>query len=177
MEQSQCIFCSIIKKLAKAFIVYEDEHSVGFLDIMPRSKGMVIVVPKQHFTDFEENVELAAKVFLSAEKVASKLKTVFKPLTIYFSVMPSQVPHFNVKVYPVYEKEVPLMENQPKKMEETELASIAQAIKSASEETGEEHEKQEEIPKEEEKPKEQDVKKKSRSKEEEYWIRRGLEIA
>ncbi len=176
MADQQCVFCAIAKRQINSFIVYEDEDSVAFLDIMPRSRGMVVVVPKKHYVDFAEDVDMSAKIFLSAERVAQAVRQVLNPLTVFISVIPSQIPHFHVKVYPAYENEVPLMEAQPKKAEESELASIAQAVSAAMPSVPAQPRKEE--AKVEEKPAEKkEEKKKGRTKEETYWIRRGLEIA
>ena len=43
-----CIFCKIVKKEIPASVVYEDEHVISFLDIMPANKGHCLVVPKKH---------------------------------------------------------------------------------------------------------------------------------
>lgn len=43
-----CIFCKIIKGEVPAHKVYEDDHVIAFLDIMPRSKGHTMVIPKTH---------------------------------------------------------------------------------------------------------------------------------
>lgn len=187
MDQQQCIFCSIAGKQVKSFVVYEDENSTAFLDIAPRSHGMTIVVPKKHYKDFDQDPEMSAKVFLSAEKVAVAIKQALSPIAVIFSTMPSQVQHFHVKVYPVYENEIPLIENQPKQVEEPELVNVAQAIASAMPSEQFVHQESvqpmEESPKvemkkpEAAKPEEKKEEKKKRTKEEEYWIRRGLEIA
>jgi histidine triad (HIT) family protein len=172
MYQDQCIFCSIINRQAKSFIVYEDEFSVAFLDIMPRSKGMTIVVPKNHYANFEDDMEMSAKVFLSAEKIAYAIKKSLNPITVFISVIPSQVQHFHIKIYPVYRDEIPLIENQPKEANESELLNIAQIISSSiPKQKVEEESKKPKIEKVEEE------KKKARSKEETYWIRREIEIA
>lgn len=47
-----CIFCKIIKKEIPSDIVYEDDSVVAFLDIKPVSRGHVLVVPKEHSSDF-----------------------------------------------------------------------------------------------------------------------------
>ncbi|MEI7901414.1 MAG: HIT family protein [bacterium] len=54
MTDPSCIFCKIIAGHIPAFKIYEDEHTVAFLDIAPFEKGHVLVVPKHHadyFTD------------------------------------------------------------------------------------------------------------------------------
>ncbi len=170
MEEA-CIFCQIVKGNIKSKIVHEDEVSLAFLDINPRSKGMTIVIPKQHYQYFDENFELSARVFLSALIVAKKIKQALNPRQIFFSIIPSElVKHFHIRVYPVYEDQIPLAEAQPLKMSEAELEAIAEKIRSIRielKQTKEEVERKEEVKEEE----------KKRSEEEIYWIKRDFEIA
>lgn len=164
MEEKPCIFCQIVKKQIPTKIVYEDLNSVAFLDINPRSTGMTIVAAKQHYKEFDENLEASTAVFQSAQLVAKMIKQALNPLAIDFSIIPSQeVPHFHIRLYPVYEKEVPLAENQPKQVTEQELNQIAEKIKAVKIETKKEEPKHVEPPKE-------------RSKEETYWIKREMEV-
>ncbi len=166
MEQ-KCVFCAIIGKQVPAKVVYEDDNSIAVLDIAPRSTGMTLVIPKQHVKDFDENFDLSTKVFSSALTVAEMIKQSLNPLTIEFSIIPSeQLQHFHIRVYPVYENEVPLIENQPKKVSEEELDDVAEKIKAVkiSLKKG----VKEEI---KEKPKERE-----RSKEEIYWIKRATQL-
>jgi histidine triad (HIT) family protein len=132
MPEGQCIFCGIIQKQVPSKIVYEDEDTIAFLDVNPRSKGMTIVVPKQHFEDFDENIELALKTIQTSLIVEKKIEQALSPLSVSLAVMKSPaVLHYHVRVYPVYEKEIPLIENQPKKVEESELEEIAKKIMGA----------------------------------------------
>ena len=41
-----CLFCRIIKGEIPSRKVYEDEHTIAIMDIMPRADGHVLVVPK-----------------------------------------------------------------------------------------------------------------------------------
>ncbi len=45
---SDCIFCKIVAKEIPATIVYEDDHSLAFLDIRPIQAGHTLVIPKIH---------------------------------------------------------------------------------------------------------------------------------
>jgi histidine triad (HIT) family protein len=45
---SDCLFCKIIEKKIPAYVVREDEHTLAFLDVQPRTTGHVIVIPKEH---------------------------------------------------------------------------------------------------------------------------------
>ena len=48
MQNPDCLFCKIAAKTIPAKIVYEDDHAVAFLDIMPRTEGHTMVIPKYH---------------------------------------------------------------------------------------------------------------------------------
>jgi len=170
----QCIFCEIVKGKIKSNIIFENEYSIAFLDVRPRSKGMTIVIPKQHYQNFDENFELSARVFLSALIVAEKIKQALNPKEIFFSIIPSElVKHFHVRVYPVYENQIPLAEAQPLKISEAELEAIAEKIRSIKiefKQAKEKVEKKEEV-------KEVKEEEKKRTEEEIYWIKRDFEIA
>lgn len=160
MEQ-KCVFCAIVEKQIPAKVVYEDENSVAILDIAPRSTGMTLVIPKQHLKDFDENFDLSIKTFSSALIVAEKIKQALQPKAVSISILPSELQHFHIRIYTVYENEIPLIENQPRKVSEEELDAIAEKIRSVR------------IIKEEvkEKPKERE-----RSKEEIFWIKRAMQL-
>ncbi len=164
MPETNCVFCSIIKKQIPALVVYEDSSSLSFLDINPRSTGMTLVVSKTHYATFDENIETSSKIFQAAQTVGQMIKQSLNPQSIDFSVIPSkEVQHFHIRVYPVYENEIPLIENQPKKVTEQELKETAEKIRSVKIETP--SEKVEEPPREE-------AKKSERSEEDIEYIRR-----
>ncbi len=169
----ECVFCKIVMREMPAKIVHEDSDCMAFLDINPRSKGMCIVVPKKHFTNFDQNFELASKIFDKALIVAEKIKKSLEPMSVALSIMQAQVSHFHVRVYPVYKDQIPLIENKPIEITEEELDSLAHRIRSApvewkGRETKEVEEKSKEI--KEEKPKEK------RSEEDVEWVRRQWEM-
>lgn len=47
-SETDCLFCKIATKTIPAKIVYEDDHTVAFLDVMPRAPGHTMVVSKYH---------------------------------------------------------------------------------------------------------------------------------
>ena len=53
-RMSDCIFCKIINGEIPAYTIYEDEHLVGFLDIMPAHEGHTLLIPKEHHTSLWE---------------------------------------------------------------------------------------------------------------------------
>jgi histidine triad (HIT) family protein len=46
-----CVFCAIVAGRAPAIEVYEDEHTMAFMDINPATRGHVLVIPKRHARD------------------------------------------------------------------------------------------------------------------------------
>ncbi len=48
---SDCLFCKIIRGELPSYKVYEDEHTMAFLDINPVNAGHTLVVPKKHSTN------------------------------------------------------------------------------------------------------------------------------
>jgi len=156
-----------------AKIVYEDQESAAFLDINPRSKGMCLVIPKKHFIFFEQNRELASKLFDKAMIVAEKIRRSLNPLTVYMSVMPAQVPHFHIRVYPVYKDQVPLIENKPLEISPEELEDLARRIRLVNVDWGGRETKviERKIEEKKEKPREE------RSKEDIDYIKRTMDIA
>ena len=173
-----CIFCKIIRKEIPAKIVYEDENALAFLDVMPRSKGMCIVVPKKHYTDPSDDFETSSKIFDAALIVAEKIKKSLNPLGVFLSVIQTQIPHFHIRVYPVYQDQIPLFENRPQQTTEEELNSLAQKIKNENVEWKGRKEKIVEkiIEKEVEKQPEKEEENEQNNKENDFWLKRAEEM-
>jgi len=75
-----CIFCKIINGEIPNYTVYEDENSLAFLDINPRSKGHTVVIPKKHVeTPFELDDELLSKLIIATKKAMEKIDFALKP--------------------------------------------------------------------------------------------------
>src|SRR4051812_9226082 len=48
---TDCVFCKIIEREAKALILYEDESVISFLPIQPEVYGHTLIAPKAHYAD------------------------------------------------------------------------------------------------------------------------------
>ena len=46
-----CIFCKIINKEIPCYKIYEDEHTLAFLDIAKDVDGHTLVIPKKHYNN------------------------------------------------------------------------------------------------------------------------------
>ncbi len=59
---ADCVFCAIAAHTSPAYIVYEDEATMAFLDIFPFTRGHLLVVPKAHgerLTDLPRDAQSA----------------------------------------------------------------------------------------------------------------------
>lgn len=51
---SHCVFCAVIAGEAESSVVYDDEHTIAFMDIRPFTAGHLLVVPKIHAANLAE---------------------------------------------------------------------------------------------------------------------------
>jgi len=127
-----CVFCAIANGKVPSKKVYEDGDSIAFLDINPRSIGMTIVVPKRHYDDMDDDPVESLKCFQTAETISKMIKKSLGARFVELGILPSdEVPHFHIRLYPVYADEKPIFEGAPLKMNEPELDEVAAKIKSA----------------------------------------------
>jgi len=103
---NDCIFCKIIAGDIPSFKVYENDFVLAFLDIAPVSRGHILVIPKKHFSNFEEiNNDYLNQVFEAVKKIALILKKKLKISGYNISVNNDPVagqiiPHFHVHIIP-----------------------------------------------------------------------------
>ena len=77
MRDANCIFCKIVSGEIPSATIYEDEHFMVILDVMPSSKGHALIIPKAHFRDlYELEDDLAAEVLVLAKKIVGRMKEV-----------------------------------------------------------------------------------------------------
>ncbi len=74
-----CIFCKIVKGEIPSEKVYEDEHTLAFLDIKPVNIGHTLIIPKEHFKNiYETPEEIACKLIRAAKKISMAVKKELK---------------------------------------------------------------------------------------------------
>jgi histidine triad (HIT) family protein len=101
-----CLFCKIAAKTIPAKIIYEDDRTIAFLDIMPRSPGHTVVIPKYHAATLvalpDEEI---APLFGAVKKVATLLVSGLRPDGITIGINQGQasgqeVDHLHVHLMP-----------------------------------------------------------------------------
>lgn len=95
------IFTKIISKEIPAFIVFEDEFTLAFLDIHPLEKGHVLIVPKVEIDKFYEVPEpYYTAVFQTAKFLAPVLEKTFGCERVVAKIIGTDVPHFHLHLIP-----------------------------------------------------------------------------
>jgi len=73
------IFAKIIRGEAPCFKVFEDAHTLAFMDIMPQAEGHTLVIPKEHAESiFDLSPEGAAALIKTTKKIAAAVQEVTK---------------------------------------------------------------------------------------------------
>ena len=94
-----CIFCQIVEKKIPAYVVYEDEYFLGFLDIHPLSAGHTLVIPKSHHR-WVWDVPHINRYFEVVQKIAKAQQKAFGVEMIQSKIVGEEVPHAHVWVFP-----------------------------------------------------------------------------
>jgi histidine triad (HIT) family protein len=69
------IFAKILRGELPKIAVYEDDHTLAFMDIMPAVEGHTLVIPKEPgVTLFDISPEAAAATIRTTQKVAAAVK-------------------------------------------------------------------------------------------------------
>ena len=108
LDDSDCVFCSIVRGEADSATIFEDDSTLAFLNLRQSNEGHVLVVPKRHFEqiyDLEE--EIASALAKTVRKVARAVRRVYEPegLSIWQSngaAAFQEVPHVHWHLLPRY---------------------------------------------------------------------------
>ncbi len=79
-ERPACIFCRIVRGESPAALVYEDEATLAFLDILPAAPGHVLVIPRAHVAEiYDLDDATGAAVTRATVRVAQALRRTLNP--------------------------------------------------------------------------------------------------
>lgn len=99
-----CAFCLIASGAAEAHLVYEDDDTVGFLDVRPVFKGHVLVVPREHIvTLLDLPRHLLVPVLGTTQRVAHAVTTSLGAQGTFVAMnntVSQSVAHLHVHVVP-----------------------------------------------------------------------------
>ena len=96
------IFTKIINGEIPCYKIAENEHCLAFLDIMPRTKGHVLVVPKKEVDQlFDLPDEDYNELMKFSKKVANAIKTTLSCKRVAVVVLGLDVPHAHIHLIPL----------------------------------------------------------------------------
>lgn len=127
------IFAQIARKEAPAFVIYEDDTTMAFLDIFPQFYGQTIVIPKQPTTSkySEADTKILEDVVAAGQKVAKllegKLDGVLRCLVV---IEGFDVDYLHIKLYPagLQHKGQQVVLTEPERAPDAELKQLQKLI-------------------------------------------------
>lgn len=97
------IFTKIINREIPATIVFEDDTSLGFLDIGPVAKGHTLLIPKTRYTWMQDTPdETISELFVTSKKIMKAMIQGLGCDYVQVSVVGEEVPHFHIHLIPRY---------------------------------------------------------------------------
>ncbi|MDK9722840.1 MAG: HIT family protein [Rhodospirillales bacterium] len=135
-----CIFCKIVGGEIPCFKVYEDQHTLAFMDINPVNPGHCLVVPKSHYPNlFETDDQELARTMATVRKVARAVQKALNPYGM--NLLQANGPgaaqsvfHLHIHIIPRERDDDLRMNWGLKSGNKEEIAAIAEKIKEALEE-------------------------------------------
>ncbi|MFA6019544.1 MAG: HIT family protein [Rhodospirillales bacterium] len=134
-----CIFCKIVGGEIPCFKVYEDQHTLAFMDINPVNPGHCLVVPKSHYPNLFETDDLdLGRTMATVRKVARAVQKALNPYGM--NLLQANGPgaaqsvfHLHIHIIPRERDDDLRMNWGLKAGNKEEIAAIAEKIKAALE--------------------------------------------
>lgn len=98
-DMEDCIFCKIVAGEIPSHKVYEDEMFLAFMDVFPRVKGHVLVIPKKHYR-WVYDVPAFGQYWETARTVGHKVQKALDSKFISFITMGEAVHHAHIHILP-----------------------------------------------------------------------------
>jgi histidine triad (HIT) family protein len=135
---SDCIFCRIVARQIPATVVYEDEHTLAFMDLGQVNPGHVLVAVKKHAENlYALDDAQAGAVLRAAAQVARAIRDAFTPqgLSVYQAngkAAGQTVFHYHVHLVPRHEGDGMALswpvKNPPREQLEAHAAKIRASL-------------------------------------------------
>jgi histidine triad (HIT) family protein len=130
------IFAKILRGEIPCHKIYEDEHTLAFMDVMPQAPGHALVVPKAGSRNLlDADAAVLARLLPVAQKIAQAAKNAFEAdgvtvMQFNEAAAGQTVFHLHLHVVPRYEG-MPLRPHTGQMEKPEVLAANAQKIRSA----------------------------------------------
>ena len=101
---SDCVFCNIVAASLPAYIVYQDNEFIAFLDNHPLFPGHVLLCPREHYaTILELPKEMAASTMLTLQLLAKAVESAMSAEGSFVAInnrVSQTVPHLHIHIVP-----------------------------------------------------------------------------
>lgn len=115
------IFAKILRGEAPAHTVYEDEHTLAFLDVMPQADGHTLVLPKSPARNiFELDPDVLDPLMRTVQKVATGVRKAFPADGLRISQLNG--PAAGQTVFHLHVHIIPCIEGKPRTPHATSMA-------------------------------------------------------
>ena len=98
-----CAFCKIVRN-DDGFRVFEDEHTIAFLDHRPLFPGHCLLIPRNHFETIQDLPQsLVGPLFTNVKMLAAAVESAMQAEGTFIAAnnrISQSVPHFHVHVVP-----------------------------------------------------------------------------
>jgi histidine triad (HIT) family protein len=98
-----CAFCKVVRN-DDGFRVFEDEHSITFLDHRPLFPGHCLLIPKSHFETIQDLPDsLLAPLFANVRMLSAAVELGMRAEGTFIAAnnrVSQSVPHFHVHIVP-----------------------------------------------------------------------------
>ena len=126
-------FAKILRGELPCFKLYEDEHTLAFMDIMPQSDGHALIIPKEAAVTMLELseaatvacIKLTRRIVLAADKAMNCGG--IQVIQVNGAVAGQTVPHVHFHVIPRYEQ-TPLTMHAAKMGDPVKIQALAEKI-------------------------------------------------
>jgi len=104
VETLRCAFCEIAAGALPAYIVYESEDILAFLDTRPLFPGHVLLCPREHYTTLPDLPRrLAGPLMEAAQLLAQAVESALEAEGTFVAInnrVSQTVPHLHIHVIP-----------------------------------------------------------------------------
>ncbi len=102
--RENCVFCKIVNGELYSAKIWEDNDFLAILDIMPNTKGMTLVLTKEHYDSYAFDMpdRIYSRFMLSAKKVSKLLEKGLKVKRVAMVMEGMGINHVHIKLYPLH---------------------------------------------------------------------------
>ncbi|HSR49392.1 MAG TPA: HIT family protein [Acidobacteriota bacterium] len=105
----ECAFCQIVSGESEASRVFQDEHSVAFLDSRPLFAGHLLLVPREHYEVLADlPSHLLEPLFSNAQLLCRAVEKAMQAQGTFVAInnkISQSVPHLHIHIVPRNKKD------------------------------------------------------------------------